>query len=135
MKKKTDIIKITYSWEKYDSKKDCKKSVVYRWSNKKNKINIGQSGNLHKRLSNYKNVSAKSGGTNRRWLKENGNNTKGLKIIHPEKVEISINNKRYTYGEYKDKESFFRKFFENYFSIIEKRELFNKSEMSNKSKR
>ena len=92
MKKKTDIIKITYSWEKYDSKKDCKKSVVYRWSNKKNKINIGESGNLHKRLSNYKNVSAKSGGTNRRWLKENGNNTKGLKIIHPEKVEISSPN-------------------------------------------
>ena len=79
-------------------------------------------------------MSAKSGGTNRRWLKENGNNTKGLKIIHPEKVEISINNKRYTYGEYKDKESFFRKFFENYFSIIEKRKLFNESERSKKAK-
>jgi hypothetical protein len=132
MVKKTDTIKITYSWKKYKPQEDNKKrNVIYHWLCKnKKQVNIGESVDFHQRLGNYFTNSEKKGQTNKDWFKLNKKNIKGLKILSIQDIKITINNKKYILNE--NKNSFLRKFIENYFSLIEKKDLFNKSGRSKK---
>ena len=129
-----DKIEIKYSFEKYnENKHNSQEGAVYRWTCKKdNSVNIGETKQkLFKRLGNYKQGKDKkgtAGQTNKNWYERNKEDYSGLEILNLEKTIIIINGKEHNLAQCKDnnKTKFLRRFLENYFSLIEKKKLFNK---------
>ena len=143
-KQKIIISKIELKYEWLEPDFNSEDATMYKWEikDKKNNndlVNIGETEKFKSRINHYTSGRISEGKTNRDWFKLNKKNRNGL---HKLKVlSLKINGDEYVkdnkniFSKDESKGKFFRRFLENYCSIIENKKLFNKNERSKKSKK